>query len=270
MKHIARTIAQIAILLLVIELVLRLVQHFAPPDNPNIAGLTLQSLAQCCSWRPVVGDMHGSMAPWSFALAIWRTILHAMCASVIAVMVGLLIGMAAGYSRVLRFVMSPIVDFFRSIPVTLMSVIAVIAFSRASDWVLIILCAIPCSSMMAFMLFKGISALSPERARVFALNNEVDSRLLMFFRYDLPSLFPEIAAGIKLVSSYAIVLACVLEMMGLGVSASAGRAIGEKLDNSASDIGGAPLLMILTLGLIAYATNRLLDKLEANFANHKF
>jgi len=269
LKRFAKHASQILIVLVFIELLLRLLQILAPADNVNTRGMTLLSFFGKAGRTSYSAGMISSP---EFVSAIVKTLGHAFIASIIAVVSGLMIGFGAGYSRVLRFVVSPIVDFFRSIPVTLMSVVVVAAFSRNSDVVVVALCAIPCAATMAFMIFKGISTMEKDehRARVFALNYEIKSKIKMFLVYHIPLLSPDIAAGIKLVFSYAIVLSCVLEMLGMGISASAGRRIGEILDNSGGDIGGTPLLLILTLGIMAYLANRLLDRLEAEFANHKY
>jgi ABC-type nitrate/sulfonate/bicarbonate transport system permease component len=270
MKYVVHFMGRVVVILICIELLLSAVRAFSPVENPNTANLSLRSILKV-STSGGVGGRAGVFAVCGQGLAI--TARHAFGAAFLSVVFGLIIGLT-GFSKGVQYVVAPIVDFFRAVPVTLMSVIAVMATGRASDWGLVALVCIPCTAMMASVLFKGIELdrQKPERAEIFRINNNIkrNQKSKLFLNYHIPARRPEIALGIKLVTSYAIVVACVLEMMGLGAPKSAGRIIGEVLDNTGCDVGGVPLLLIVALGLLAYISNCILDQLEKKYANQKY
>jgi ABC-type nitrate/sulfonate/bicarbonate transport system permease component len=193
---------------------------------------------------------------------IGHTLLHAAVIVSISVTASVVVVALCVKFRAVRFVVVPITDFFRAIPATLLCPLVSIVFPRDSDLVLCLLCSIPCTSIVIFSLLAAFDGIPAIRYQIYRLNKGHDGNFTLAFWYYYNALLPAFASAVKLIMSYAIVMACVLEMLGYGNNSSVGVVIVDWTNSNGGNMGGTPMVLILAMGLISYWINAGISQLE--------
>ncbi|OYU44273.1 MAG: hypothetical protein CFE44_13845 [Burkholderiales bacterium PBB4] len=258
LSQIASLLVQIAILLCFIELGLYFVRMNALDSVPDKQTLTI------LNWgRPIADHADPSAVIAEIVTALKLTIGHTLWVSIISLIIGVFIGVFTGLSKTMRFIVQAPVDFLRGVPVTLLIAVALVSFSSSSDTLLIVVCSLPCTAICIFFIHSGMDDIDTFRKDVYILNYGPVSRWKLWTDYLLPSLYPSITTASRAIASYSLVVCCAIEMLNLGRPNSAGRLLSMARDNNGS-LSGAPMIIILLLGLFSFLLCRFLEKIEKN------
>jgi ABC-type nitrate/sulfonate/bicarbonate transport system permease component len=173
----------------------------------------------------------------------------------IAVILGVLLGVAIGRSRVLGDFVEPIVHFVRAIPPPALVPIFLILFGLGTEMrvALIVFAVIWPVLLNTIDGVRSVEPLHLDTGRVF----EFDRRKV-FFGIVLPSAAPKIFAGMRVSLSVAIIIMVISEMVG--EPGGIGSVIlGAQRTYRMADMWAG----ILLLGMLGYVLNALLALVES-------
>lgn len=173
----------------------------------------------------------------------------------IAVVLGILIGVAIGRSRVLGDYVEPIVHFVRAVPPPALIPVFLILLGFGTE-MRVALIAFAVIWPVVLNTIDGVRSVEPlhlDTGRVF----EFDRRKV-FFGVVLPSAAPKIFAGLRVSLSVAIIIMVISEMVGLpdGIG---NVILGAQRTYKMADMWAG----ILLLGILGYVLNALLALVEA-------
>ncbi len=262
-RHLFVLILQGLGIIILIQLMLSLIGWLAPFHHPFHDKLTLWSIVTITKGEASVGIFDAFNQ-------VGLTLTHAFVIVLMAILFASVVGLLVSAMPKSQRIIAPVCDFFRGVPVSIIYPIAAIAFYRGSDFFVIFIGAIPCGALMVFAVLDGLGRIKAERVAIYALNSEEKAGWLLFKNYKLPSMLPSVFSGLGVTASYALVLACVLEMLGLGSSGSAGRVIGEAADASGGSVSGESLILILMLGLVSFGLSYVARAVEEGMERYRF
>ena len=173
----------------------------------------------------------------------------------VAVILGVLIGVAIGRSRVLGDYVEPIVHFVRAVPPPALIPVFLILLGFGTE-MRVALIAFAVIWPVVLNTIDGVRSVEPlhlDTGRVF----EFDRRKV-FFGVVLPSAAPKIFAGLRVSLSVAIIIMVISEMVGLpdGIG---NVILGAQRTYKMADMWAG----ILLLGILGYVLNALLALVEA-------
>jgi ABC-type nitrate/sulfonate/bicarbonate transport system permease component len=185
----------------------------------------------------------------------WPSIKRFLAGYLIAIVVGVAGGVALGRSQLLRAALTPVLDYFRSIPVVALIPFAIVVLGVGD-------------SAKIFVIFMG--AVWPVLLNTMDATASVDDELLatarafhlrrrdLIFRVVLPSASPQIFAGMRTSMAIGLILMVTSEMVG------ATNGIGYSVVQ-AQRLFAIPKMWagIILLGIIGYVMNLLFLRLEA-------
>ncbi|GIE89845.1 ABC transporter permease [Actinoplanes regularis] len=145
------------------------------------------------------------------------SLLRLLAGYLLAVVIGIGLGMAVGLNRRLRAVLEPVLEFFRAIPPPVL-VPVIMLFAGIGDGMKVIVIVFGCVWPILLNTVEGVRATDSvvlDTARAYGVTGP--ARLT---RVILPSASPQIAAGLRQALSIAIILMVISEMFassnGLG------------------------------------------------------
>ncbi len=199
-------------------------------------------------------------------VALKNTVLRVARTTVVALAVGILVGLALAYQKGLWVMMQPALDFYRSIPVTFFLPGATLLFGSTYSEAPWILAAVPCSFIMILHVRTGAASLA--EARVFSFEVLAGSRnpIRTFFRLRVPMMMPEIVTGLRVTVSYAIVIVSVLEYMNVGSDTIGFGLILSNVD-AAKPNDPAAYAAVISFGVLGVVLNYFLEAAERAVAH---
>jgi len=215
-----------------------------PSDDLPGAGAVLSKLA----------SLAGTDAFWS---AVGSTLAGAGLGLLIAVVVGVALGVLMGSSQVAWHALRPTVEFLRPVPGVALIPVAILVFgpSMQSD---VFLVAFGCVWVMLVQTLYGVREVDEvalQTARSYGLTHAQRIRWVQ-----LPSSLPYIATGLRIASSIALIVAVTAELVagnaGLGKAISLAQSVGQTEEMYA---------LIVAAGILGIAVHVLFGGLERRF-----
>lgn len=185
------------------------------------------------------------------ASTAWRTLVG----FAVAALIGIPLGLILGSKESLRQATSVLIDFFRSVPGTALFPLFLLFFGigdRAKVANVVFACA------LIIMVNAMYGVRNANKTRILAAQTMGASPTRIYLRIVLPSALPEIAGGLRIAVSIALIVIVVTEMF-VGTASGLGRRIFR-----AHDLFQIPEMYaaILLTGLFGYGLNLILVALE--------
>ncbi|MCR9152248.1 MAG: ABC transporter permease [Rhodobacteraceae bacterium] len=193
----------------------------------------------------------------------WQTLWRTVAGLGIAVIVGTLLGMAMGFSRVARDALYPLLVGFNAIPkATLVPVIALI-FIGQHDFNTVLMAFLISFFPIAVSVGIGLSTLEPEYRDI--LRSLGASRVTIFWKIALPKTLPEFFGALKVSVTLAFIGTNLVEIVsphgrGLGALFKSGETNGDY------PLMFAVLIALAALGIVLYYAVVFLEKIFAGWA----
>jgi len=193
----------------------------------------------------------------------WQTLWRTVAGLGIAVVVGTLIGMVIGFSRIARDALYPLLVGFNAIPkATLVPVISLI-FIGQHDFNTVLMAFMISFFPIAVSVGIGLSTLEPEYRDI--LRSLGASRLTIFRKIALPKTLPEFFGALKVSVTLAFIGTNLVEIVS-----PHGRGLGA-LFKSGETNGNYPLMFAVLialafLGIVLYYAVVYLEKVFAGWA----
>jgi len=186
--------------------------------------------------------------------ALWATLAMAGMGLILAIVVGVPLGLALGMSAIVRKLLQPTVEILKPIPGIVILPLLLLIFGPTSTMGLLLV-FIGCVWAILIQTYTGVLSTDPV-ARL-AARGMLLGRWLTLRRVVLPSATPSIITGIRIATAASLVLA-----IGAGLIGGA-PGIGQLLFLYQSFGSGANVFgLIILVGLIGLAINILLSVLE--------
>jgi ABC-type nitrate/sulfonate/bicarbonate transport system permease component len=200
------------------------------------------------TWLVGLGDLVGNGA----LLPALRTTLLTFAASVvIATLIGALLGMLMGASGTVDRALTPIMDFFRSLPPpAVVPVVGLILGLTPLTNVVIVVIAVVWPIVLNTMIgMRGVPRVRLEMARSLGLR-----RSERLFKVVVPSVAPSVVVGVRIAASSALIVTLLVDMLGTG------DGLGRQLLLSQQRFeGGAVWGLLLLTGLLGYLLNVVIE-----------
>lgn len=193
----------------------------------------------------------------------WQTLWRTVVGLGLAVIVGTLVGMVMGFSRIARDALYPLLVGFNAIPkATLVPVIALM-FIGQHDFNTILMAFLISFFPIAVSVGIGLSTLEPEYRDI--LRSLGASRLTIFRKIALPKTLPEFFGALKVSVTLAFIGTNLVEIVsphgrGLGALFKAGETNGDY------PLMFAVLIALAALGVLLYYAVLVLEKIFAGWA----
>lgn len=186
--------------------------------------------------------------------AVWRTMLTFLLGLTLSVVVGVILGWAIGASRRVEAALSPLLDFFRSMPSPALVPIATVIFGVTVGMsAVVMLIAIVWPVILATVTARQtIPPVRLEMGRVLGLSKLDQMRKVVF-----PSLLPAIMTGTRVAVSQGFVIALLIDIIGSG--AGVGRLLVVRQQTFDASSVWALLVVIGLFGLVANGLVAILD-----------
>lgn len=193
----------------------------------------------------------------------WQTLWRTVAGLGIAVVVGTLIGMVIGFSRIARDALYPLLVGFNAIPkATLVPVISLI-FIGQHDFNTVLMAFMISFFPIAVSVGIGLSTLEPEYRDI--LRSLGASRFTIFRKIALPKTLPEFFGALKVSVTLAFIGTNLVEIVsphgrGLGALFKSGETNGDY------PLMFAVLIALAFLGIVLYYAVVYLEKVFAGWA----
>ena len=204
---------------------------------------------------------------WELFLVMgWQTLWRTVVGLLLAVVVGTLIGMAIGFSRIARDALYPLLVGFNAIPkATLVPVIALI-FIGQHDFNTILMAFMISFFPIAVSVGIGLSTLEPEYRDI--LRALGASRMTIFRKIALPKTLPEFFGALKVSATLAFIGTNLVEIVsphgrGLGALFKSGETNGDY------PLMFAVLIALAVLGIALYYAVVFLERIFAGWAERE-
>ncbi|HMO07667.1 MAG TPA: ABC transporter permease [Paracoccaceae bacterium] len=200
---------------------------------------------------------------WFFLEMGWQTLWRTVAGLGIAVIVGTLLGMAMGFSRIARDGLYPLLVGFNAIPkATLVPVIALI-FIGQHDFNTVLMAFLISFFPIAVSVGIGLSTLEPEYRDI--LRALGASRVTIFWKIALPKTLPEFFGALKVSVTLAFIGTNLVEIVsphgrGLGALFKSGETNGDY------PLMFAVLIALAFLGIVLYYAVVALERIFAGWA----
>lgn len=201
---------------------------------------------------------------WDLFLVMgWQSLWRTVAGLAAAVIVGTLLGMLMGFSRILREGLYPLLVGFNAIPkATLVPVIALI-FIGYHDFNTILMAFMISFFPIAVSVSLGLSTLEPEYRDI--LRSLGASRFTIFTKIALPKTLPEFFGALKVSVTLAFIGTNLVEIVsphgrGLGALFKSGETNGDY------PLMFAVLIALAFLGIILYYAVVFLERIFAGWA----
>ena len=200
---------------------------------------------------------------WLFLEYGWDTLWRTVAGLALSVVVGTLIGMIMGFSRVMRDALYPLLVGFNAIPkATVVPVIALI-FVGAHDMNTILIAFMISFFPIAVSISIGLSTLEPEYRDI--LRALGASRFMIFRKIALPKTLPEFFGALKVSVTLAFIGTNLMEIVE-----PHGRGLGHLFDsakiNADYPLMFAVLIALAALGIVLFYVVVVLERIFAGWA----
>ena len=193
----------------------------------------------------------------------WQTLWRTVAGLALAVVVGTLLGMAMGFSRMARDALYPLLVGFNAIPkATLVPVIALI-FIGQHDFNTVLMAFLISFFPIAVSVGIGLSTLEPEYRDI--LRALGASKVTIFWKIALPKTLPEFFGALKVSVTLAFIGTNLVEIVsphgrGLGALFKSGETNGDY------PLMFAVLIALAALGIVLYYAVVFLERIFAGWA----
>ena len=193
----------------------------------------------------------------------WQTLWRTVAGLAIAVVVGTLLGMAMGFSRIARDALYPLLVGFNAVPkATLVPVISLL-FIGQHDFNTVLMAFLISFFPIAVSVGIGLSTLEPEYRDI--LRALGASRLTIFRKIALPKTLPEFFGALKVAVTLAFIGTNLVEIVsphgrGLGALFKSGETNGDY------PLMFAVLIALAVLGIVLYYGVVALERIFAGWA----
>ena len=200
---------------------------------------------------------------WLFLQYGWDTLWRTVVGLALSVVVGTLIGMVMGFSKVMREALYPILVGFNAIPkATVVPVIALI-FVGAHDMNTILIAFMISFFPIAVSISIGLSTLEPEYRDI--LRALGASRFTIFRKIALPKTLPEFFGALKVAVTLAFIGTNLMEIVE-----PHGKGLGHLFDsgkiNADYPLMFAVLIALAALGIVLFYAVVFLERTFAGWA----
>lgn len=200
---------------------------------------------------------------WLFLEYGWQTLWRTVAGLLLAIAVGVLLGMVMGFSRIMRDALYPLLVGFNAIPkATVVPVIALI-FIGAHDMNTILIAFMISFFPIAVSVSIGLSTLEPEYRDI--LRSLGASRFTIFRKIALPKTLPEFFGALKVAVTLAFIGTNLMEIVE-----PHGKGLGHLFDSGkiSADypLMFAVLIALAVLGILLYYVVVWLEQIFAGWA----
>ena len=198
-----------------------------------------------------------------FLIKSWETLWRTVVGLGLAVIVGTLIGMLMGFSRVAREGLYPILVGFNAIPKATVVPIVALIFVGQHDFNTILIAFMISFFPIAVSVSIGLSTLEPEYRDI--LRSLGASNFTIFWKIALPKTLPEFFGALKVAVTLAFIGTNLMEIVS-----PHGRGLGDLFDSGriSADypLMFAVLLMLAALGILLFYVVVFLERIFAGWA----
>ena len=201
-----------------------------------------------------------------FLLGGWQTLWRTVAGLAIAVVVGTLLGMIMGFSRIARDALYPLLVGFNAIPkATLVPVVSLLFIGR-HDFNTVLMAFLISFFPIAVSVGIGLSTLEPEYRDI--LRALGASRITIFRKIALPKTLPEFFGALKVAVTLAFIGTNLVEIVS-----PHGRGLGALFQSGATN-GDYPLMFAVLialagLGIALYSAVVALERTFAGWAERE-
>ena len=201
---------------------------------------------------------------WNLFLIMgWQTLWRTVVGLLLAVIVGVAIGMIMGFSRIMRDALYPLLVGFNAIPKATVVPIVALLFVGAHDFNTILIAFMISFFPIAVSVSIGLSTLEPEYRDI--LRSLGASQATIFWKIALPKTLPEFFGALKVAVTLAFIGTNLMEIVS-----PHGRGLGALFDsgktNSDYPLMFAVLIALAFLGIVLYYVVVALEKTFAGWA----
>lgn len=210
--------------------------------------------------RALVIEVFGALKSGDLVVDAIVTVRRTLLAFTLSTVLGLLVGVPVGIFRRFGDSAELILDFFRSLPSPALVPLAMLMFGLG-DAARISVAAFTCTLINALQIAYAVRSISQQRIAIARL--EGASGRFLFINVLVPSIAPALTSTLRVTVSLSLIIIVVSEMF-IGSEYGLGARI---LDLHL--VYNIPLMYgyILILGLLGYALNTILAKLDAYFVH---
>lgn len=256
-RYVGQLLWQLVIIVMMIEVSLRFVYFFIPEESKGYFE-EFSVILLIISSETVRGFY-----------AIGNTLCTIFIAVAVSLVISFFVGAVAYFNKYVNsWVITPIGEFFRAIPVTILVPIASLVLNRGDVSTVVILASIPAVAIMTYHTTVAIGDVNELKVRCYKLNTSPTKWDI--FKYYLMIGLPSWFSGFKIIFSYSFVVVCVLEMLGMGPDGSAGKLLINYANQSAAGISNESLAIIFWLGIVAFLCNKVINNLDVYLKNRSF
>lgn len=198
-----------------------------------------------------------------FFIMGWQTLWRTVVGLVLAVIVGVGIGMVMGFSRTMRDALYPLLVGFNAIPKATVVPIVALLFVGQHDFNTILIAFMISFFPIAVSVSIGLSTLEPEYRDI--LRSLGANQATIFWKIALPKTLPEFFGALKVSVTLAFIGTNLMEIVS-----PHGRGLGALFDsgktNSDYPLMFAVLIALAFLGIVLYYIVVALEKIFAGWA----
>lgn len=178
-----------------------------------------------------------------FLLGGWQTLWRTVAGLAIAVLVGTLLGMIMGFSRIARDALYPLLVGFNAIPKATLVPVVSLLFIGQHDFNTVLMAFLISFFPIAVSVGIGLSTLEPEYRDI--LRALGASRVTIFRKIALPKTLPEFFGALKVSVTLAFIGTNLVEIVS-----PHGRGLGALFQSGATN-GDYPLMFAVLIALAA-------------------
>lgn len=202
---------------------------------------------------------------WSLFITMgWQTLWRTVVGLVLAIIVGVGLGMVMGFSRLMRDALYPLLVGFNAIPKATVVPIVALMFVGAHDFNTVLIAFMISFFPIAVSISIGLSTLEPEYRDI--LRSLGASQATIFWKIALPKTLPEFFGALKVAVTLAFIGTNLMEIVS-----PHGRGLGALFDsgktNSDYPLMFAVLIALAALGIVLYYVVVALEKIFASWAD---
>ena len=204
---------------------------------------------------------------WELFLVMgWQTLWRTVLGLLLAIVVGVGIGMIMGFSRIMRDALYPLLVGFNAIPKATVVPIVALMFVGAHDFNTVLIAFMISFFPIAVSVSIGLSTLEPEYRDI--LRSLGASQMTIFWKIALPKTLPEFFGALKVAVTLAFIGTNLMEIVS-----PHGRGLGALFDsgktNSDYPLMFAVLIALAFLGIVLYYVVVALEKVFAGWAERQ-
>lgn len=201
---------------------------------------------------------------WSLFIAMgWQTLWRTVVGLVLAIIVGVGLGMVMGFSRLMRDALYPLLVGFNAVPKATVVPIVALMFVGQHDFNTVLIAFMISFFPIAVSISIGLSTLEPEYRDI--LRSLGASQATIFWKIALPKTLPEFFGALKVSVTLAFIGTNLMEIVS-----PHGRGLGALFDsaktNSDYPLMFAVLIALAGLGIVLYYVVVALEKVFASWA----